>query len=79
MSTEIGEVQDLECPQRKLLKKPKSLKNMYLKINTLWYPLYVESNKKWYKEAYLQNRNWLTDLKIKLVIAKGEPWKEVIN
>ena len=24
----------------------------------------------------LQNRNWLTDLKIKLMVTKGETWEE---
>ena len=35
--------------------------------------------KKWYKWTYLQNRNRLTDLKIKLMVTKGESWGEVIN
>ena len=39
--------------------------------DTMWYHLYVES-KIWHKWTYLQNRNRLTDIEIRLVVAKGE-------
>ena len=41
------------------------------KTNTIWYHLYVES-KIWHKRTYLQDRNRLTDIKNRLVFAKGE-------
>ena len=41
------------------------------------YHIYMESNKKWYKWAYIKNRN--TDLKIKLMVTKGDKWGEVTN
>ena len=41
------------------------------KTNTVWYHLYMES-KIWHKRTYLWNRNRLTDIEVKLVVAKGE-------
>jgi len=48
-----------------------SLEVLMLKLNMVWYPLYMESKKKLYKWTYLQNRKGLTDLENKLMVVGG--------
>ena len=38
----------------------------------IWSHLYVKKKKERYKWTYLENRNRLTDMKNKLMVAKGE-------
>ena len=43
-----------------------------VKINIIWYHLYVESKKKRDEWTYLQNRNRPTDIENKLMVTKWE-------
>ena len=61
---------NIDGPRDCHTKCSKSDKDISYDITYMW------KLKKWYKWTYIQNRNRLTDRENKLMVTKGERWRE---